>query len=880
MKRRLLPALVLVIVVWLSIATSSAQIAVVSVSPDNLSTNSTIPGIELTMSVNIDVGTIDNEVILVYNEIGERIDGTITLQSGNKLTFSPTNPIRKGDMITVLLVKDSNLRGTLGELPNTDYQIEIESYSAWSGPNFGIRDLVQFSGNVGSDHVEVADMDGDDDYDLISANSDGELVWYENDGSNNFTKHLIDDSDTDYERFRTADLDHDGDLDFVDYHFTDDALVWYKNNGSNSFTKNTILSTAGSTYLIRVVDLDGDGNFDITAASNDKLSYFENDGSQNFSKTDLPDAVGVQSYDISDINNDGDLDFIVTQYNSNTFSLVNNGDETFTGNFITITQAGASSNVHIHDFDNDGDGDFVYRAFGDIVVFENTGSSFTSSQVLDGSSILFLRGVNGQGLPDIVTSSSVFKNTSSFSFLEQELNRNINGYPIDFDGDGDLDLIGNGSNGNDISLYQNANTPGFATIDPIEILTPTSVKVSWTPNSSIDGEFDATDYVVLHTWEEDGPMEEEISVADTELVFEELIPGISHFFKVNSISLAGESGYPGFSNSISLPKGDQTITFDPIPDKFVNDINFQLTATSDVGLPVTYFLDSGPATITGDMVTLSGATGIVSITAAVGESTNYNAAVSVTQTFNVLKLPQTITFNPIDDVVFQTGLSITLEGISDSNLPITYAIDGADAAITENVASINEAGAYTISASQSGDESYEVATIVEQSFCANPPTPTITFSDAGTSELSLSSSSATGNLWSLDGVLLEETEQSITVNKAGIYTVQVSLNGCESALSEEISIIVTDLYLKTIEPISIYPNPVNEKVYVQLDQKWSGLDVEYSIMNSTGGLVHFGNQKVLSPMSMELDVSKLNPGYYIIRIAADNSEAVYKIQKR
>jgi hypothetical protein len=48
----------------------------------------------------------------------------------------------------------------------------------------------------------------------------------------------------------------------------------------------------------------------------------------------------------------------------------------------------------------------------------------------------------------------------------------------------------------------------------------------------------------------------------------------------------------------------------------------------------------------------------------------------------------------------------------------------------------------------------------------------------------LTSSSATGNQWYLDGnLLVGETNQSITVTQSGVYTVQVTINGCTSNMS-------------------------------------------------------------------------------------------------
>lgn len=73
--------------------------------------------------------------------------------------------------------------------------------------------------------------------------------------------------------------------------------------------------------------------------------------------------------------------------------------------------------------------------------------------------------------------------------------------------------------------------------------------------------------------------------------------------------------------------------------------------------------------------------------------------------------------------------------------------------------------------------------------CVTPPTPTIsaggptTFCTGGS--VVLTSSAATGNVWS-NGA----TTQSITVNSAGSFTVQVILAGCSSAVSAATNVVV------------------------------------------------------------------------------------------
>jgi len=71
----------------------------------------------------------------------------------------------------------------------------------------------------------------------------------------------------------------------------------------------------------------------------------------------------------------------------------------------------------------------------------------------------------------------------------------------------------------------------------------------------------------------------------------------------------------------------QTITFPAVGERLINDAPFALSATASSVLPVVYKLISGPATLTGNTVTLTGETGIVTITAnQYGNSEYYPAA--------------------------------------------------------------------------------------------------------------------------------------------------------------------------------------------------------------------------------------------------------------
>ncbi len=91
------------------------------------------------------------------------------------------------------------------------------------------------------------------------------------------------------------------------------------------------------------------------------------------------------------------------------------------------------------------------------------------------------------------------------------------------------------------------------------------------------------------------------------------------------------------------------IDFPSIANKRANDGSFTLAATSPSGLPITYTVVSGPALISGNTVTLTGATGTVVIRADQGGDLYYTAADSVSQSFNVLAAGPLVYFGTTSD---------------------------------------------------------------------------------------------------------------------------------------------------------------------------------------------------------------------------------------
>ncbi len=178
-------------------------------------------------------------------------------------------------------------------------------------------------------------------------------------------------------------------------------------------------------------------------------------------------------------------------------------------------------------------------------------------------------------------------------------------------------------------------------------------------------------------------------------------------------------------------KIDQTITFDPIADKLTSDASFTVSASASSGLPVSFSVVSGPASISGDLVTLDGTEGTVVIRASQPGDASFDPAPDVDQSFDVTvpTLAQTITFDPIDDKL-TTDAPFTVSASASSGLPVSFSVVSGPASISGDLVTLDGTeGTVVIRASQPGDASFDPAPDVDQFFVViNPTSPqTITF---------------------------------------------------------------------------------------------------------------------------------------------------------
>ena len=164
---------------------------------------------------------------------------------------------------------------------------------------------------------------------------------------------------------------------------------------------------------------------------------------------------------------------------------------------------------------------------------------------------------------------------------------------------------------------------------------------------------------------------------------------------------------------------DQTITFNPLPDKLVNDPPFPLNATASSGLAVSFAtLTPNICTVSGNTVTVI-TTGTCTIQAGQAGNGNFNPAPPVAQSFAVKstqKSEQTITFSkPVDKAL--GDLPFALSASASSGLPVSFASNTPGiCTVSGNTVTLLAVGFCSITALQDGNALINPATPVTQSF--------------------------------------------------------------------------------------------------------------------------------------------------------------------
>ncbi|WP_298546432.1 FG-GAP-like repeat-containing protein [uncultured Aquimarina sp.] len=234
------------------------------------------------------------------------------------------------------------------------------------------------SDNSSSDGTSFADADNDGDLDAFmvtwASSPNGINYFYRNNADGTFTLEPNNVSgilSTFSEMITWVDINNDQ---LLDIYFTNSAGAaanrYYENQGDGSFLPVTNLAITGEilgTRSVDWIDYDNDGDCDLflTNENNARNSLFRNDGVDSF--TQITNLSIVQDFRNSggsswgDIDNDGDYDLFVANYNNQNNQLFINDGGTFIEQTSSVIASGGgfSFGSSFADFDNDGDLDLL-----------------------------------------------------------------------------------------------------------------------------------------------------------------------------------------------------------------------------------------------------------------------------------------------------------------------------------------------------------------------------------------------------------------------------------------------------------------------------------------------------------------------------------------
>lgn len=229
--------------------------------------------------------------------------------------------------------------------------------------------------------IAIGDVDGDSELDLaVSALADRTANVLTGNGDGTFdspVSHAVTGGGAGPRGIQLADIDGDNDLDIVlgTVDGTDHVSVFI-NDGSGTFGAEVTFNASGEVNDIAVVDVNGDSNLDIIATSEDTfegvLVYLGNgDGTFAAESTFAGNTAGNVSgafIKTSDLNGDGFEDIIRTATTAGVIDIFySNGD----GTFQAVTSLASTAQIRgmtVDDFTGDG--------VDDIVVFNTTQQTY------------------------------------------------------------------------------------------------------------------------------------------------------------------------------------------------------------------------------------------------------------------------------------------------------------------------------------------------------------------------------------------------------------------------------------------------------------------------------------------------------------------------
>ncbi|MCB9170314.1 MAG: VCBS repeat-containing protein [Flavobacteriales bacterium] len=368
----------------------------------------------------------------------------------------------------------------------------------------------QISYEVPPRAVHYADWDGDGLVDLLMPTEWGSVLWFRNLGEGlDFDRPqlLCAPVQGDIAKVETADMDGDQDLDLVLEGY--DRMWVVPNLGGNQFGAPTLAWYYSGPYDPHAVtDLDNDGDPDIIQYSAQFVRVQLNDGTGHFTYSTYSNS-NINDVAFTDRDGDGLIDVLCAASAPNRLAWMQNLGGTF-GQMQTIqTTPNEIANFLVGDMDGDGDDDLITAGSYPVQWMRNNGVGYDPLDTLSTLNILIpnLRDVDHDGVMDVFNvldgAYTMFWQRNLGNAVMDPLGTPIPTSPRfygvlgwaeqdllgDLNGDGDLDLAYCGSEGpggtydlilsNNLTVYNGLGGSVFIDEDSDGVHAPDEPGVAW-----------------------------------------------------------------------------------------------------------------------------------------------------------------------------------------------------------------------------------------------------------------------------------------------------------------------------------------------------------------------------------------------------------------